>query len=63
MDTKFENVLKTEIELLKSVLDEINPNWEIETMKALQTDENGLISESVCLPIRAAIILISPKEE
>lgn len=50
-----------EINLLKTTLDEVNPNWEIEMLKQF-SDTNGVLTESVCLPIRAAINHICQKE-
>jgi hypothetical protein len=51
-----------EINLLRKTLDQVNPNWEIETLKEF-SDNNGVLTESVCLPIRAAINYICQKED
>ncbi len=49
--------LNSEIKELQEMLDEVNPTWLVEMLRE-HTDENGLISESVCIPIRAAIKLL-----
>lgn len=59
-DENYELLIK-ELNFLRTVLDQVNPNWEIETLKEF-SDTNGLLTDSVCIPIRAAINHISQNE-
>lgn len=52
-DENYELLIK-ELNFLRTVLDQVNPNWETETLKEF-SDTNGLLTDSVCIPIRAAI--------
>lgn len=61
MEKEIYELLIKEINLLRTVLDQVNPAWEIETLKEF-SDTNGVLTDSVCLPIRAAINYISHKE-
>lgn len=46
--------LQEEISFLKETLDKIYPNWFDDTIRDY-ADLDGTISESICIPIRAAI--------
>ena len=54
MTNEIYELLINELNLLRTALDQVNPNWEIETLKEY-SDANGLLTDSVCIPIRAAI--------
>ena len=60
-ETKILKSLESEIDLLRQALDKIEPDWERQTLGQF-ADEKGLISESVCLPIRAAVNLLTRSE-
>lgn len=62
MEKEISELFIKEIDLLRTTLNQVNPNWEIETLKEF-SDTNGILIESVCLPIRAAINHICQKEE
>lgn len=61
MEKEIYELLSKEIDLLKTVLDQVNPAWEVETLNEF-SDTNGVLTDSVCLPIRAVINYISQKE-
>jgi len=59
-----EEIIKTmsgEIKLLEDTLDEINPNWFNETISGF-TDADGMLSASVCVPVRCAIKLLKEQK-
>lgn len=53
--------LQNEISYLEEILSEINPNWFDDTIR--EYAENGIVSDSICVPIRAAIKLLCPGNE
>jgi len=53
-DSQIVEKLQNEISELKKTLNEIYPNWFDDTIRDY-SDSNDIVSESVCIPIRAAI--------
>lgn len=62
MEKEMYELFIKEINLLRTTLDQVNPNWEIGMLKEF-SDTNGVLTESVCLPIRAAISHICQKKD
>lgn len=62
MEKEMYELFIKEIDLLRTTLDQVNPNWEIETLKEF-SDNNGVLTASVCLPIRASINHICQKDD